>query len=244
MTHPKDWKVQKLADVGTGEPFVRQISELFDILGGTRIFDPQRKAVNDSIGAILIDGLIPTFLELRAIRESQGKDLPIVDRLQLHEDFARKLWKAYKDLTQRAATAMGFDIGFLFQKDTKFLEGLKAFQAEHPEAAPNLEQYLRDTRRLWQNDLAQFRNGFLEHQEGSRRDHEKFYELNYLESLFPAVVRTIVDVLVMLMSFRLPPLVRIVEHDDAIHGPGWPNRFRVSVYDEVHGPQFRGGNIT
>jgi hypothetical protein len=229
VTHPKDWKVQKLADVGTGEPFVRQILELFDLLNGTTIFDPERQAAKDAIGAILTDGLMPAFLELRAIRESQGKDLPVIDRLQLYEDFARKLWKAYKDLTPRAAIAMGFDIGFLFQKDTKFLDGLKAFQAAHPEAPPNLEQYLRDTRRLWQNDLAQFRNGFLEHREGSRQDHQKFYDLNYLESLFPTVVRTIADLLVMLMSLRLPPRVRIVEHDDAIHGPGWPNRFRWEI---------------
>jgi hypothetical protein len=168
-------------------------------------------------------------MELRTIRESQGKDLPLVERLQLYEDFARKLWKAYKDLTQRAASAMSFDIGFLFQKGSKFEEGLKAFRVAYPAVSPNLEEYLREVRQLWQNDLAEFRNEFLEHQQGDRKDYLKFYDLNYVQGLFDAVTRIIVEMLVMLMSLRLPPRVHIVLHDDKIHGPGWPNRFRWEI---------------
>lgn len=81
---------------------------------------------------ILMDGLVPAFMELRAIRAPETAKLPLAERFQPYEDFARKLWKAYKDLTQRAAEAMGFDIGFLYQKDTKFDEGLSKFRSDWP----------------------------------------------------------------------------------------------------------------
>jgi hypothetical protein len=226
MLPPNKWSVRKLADVGTDEVFVRETAELFDLLKGTMIEGEQREQAAGAIGSILHDGLIPTFMELRAIRESRGKDLPLIEHFQLYEDFARKLWKAYKDLTQRAAAAMGFDIGFLFQKESKFEEGLKTFRTSYPGAPANLEKYLREVRTLWQNDLAQFRNGFLEHQEGSRQDHMKFYDPDFAENLFAAAARIIADILVMLMNLRLLPGVHIVEHDDKIHGAGWPNRFR------------------
>jgi len=229
MLPPNKWPVRKMADVGTDEVFVRETIELFDLLNGTLIEGEQRRRATDAIGSTLIDGLIPTFMELRAIRESRGKDLPFIEQCQLYEDFARKLWKTYKDLTQRAAAEMGFDIGFFFQKETKFEEGLKAFRASYPAAPANLEDYLREVRKRWQNDLAQFRNGFLEHQEGSRQDHMKFYDPDFVEGLFAGAARIIADILVMLMNLRLPPRFHIVEHDDKIHGPGWPNRFRVVI---------------
>jgi hypothetical protein len=229
MAEPNQWKIQHFANVGTGERFVRETLELFDVLNGSLIVEPQRQAAKDAIGAILTDGLVPTFLELKGIRETRQQELPLADRFQQYEDFARKLWKSYKDLMQRAAATMGFDIGFLFQKESKFEEGLKTFRQENPAAPAGLETYLREVRRLWQNDLAQFRNGFLEHQEGSRQDHRKFYDPDFVEELFAAVPRVIGDVLVMLMNLKMPSRVQVVEHRDEIHGPGWPNRFRFHI---------------
>jgi hypothetical protein len=225
MNHPKDWKVVHFANVGTDEIFIRQMLEVLEILKGTLIEGQERENANNAIGTVLSDGLIPTFMELRSIRESQTKSLPVVERLQLYEDFARKLWKSYKDLTQRAAETMGFDIGFLYQKDTKFEEGLKKFRTDWPGLEPGFETWVRDTRTEWQNDLSKFRNGFLEHQEEERNDFRKFYDTAFAEKLFESVWGTIVDVLVILMSLKLPPRVHIVVNDEKIHGP-WPNRFR------------------
>jgi hypothetical protein len=187
------------------ETFVRETVELFGLLNGTLIQGEQRRRATDAVASILNDGLTPAFMELRGIRESQDKDLPLVEHFQLYEDFARKLWKAYKDLTQRAATAMGFNIGFLFQQETTFGEGLKAFRVSYPAAPSNLEDYLHNVRKLWQNDLAQFRNEFLEHQKGSREDQVKFYDPTFVEKLFSEVARVIADILVMLMNLSLPP---------------------------------------
>jgi len=173
----------------------------------------------------MTDGLIPTFVELQGIRESQTKNLPVVEKLQLYEDFARKVWKSYKDLTQRAGKTMGFEIGFLYQEDKSFEDGLQKFRADWPGLPAEFEKFVRDNRREWQTELRAFRNGFLEHQQGNRMDFRKFYEVTFVEELFNTVWGTTVDLLVILMSLKLPPRSHIVVNDEGIHGP-WPNRFR------------------
>ncbi|MGH9780846.1 MAG: hypothetical protein ACRD33_03420 [Candidatus Acidiferrales bacterium] len=225
MTHPKDWKIEPFASVGTGEAFVREMLEVADILGGTMVQGEQREQAKDAIMVVMMDGLIPAFLDLRKIRDPKTTTLPLAERYQPYEDFARKLWKAYKDLTQRAAEALGFDIGFLYQKDTKFEEGLRKFRTDWPGLDSEFEKFARQTRVEWQNEFGRFRNEFLEHQQGQRTDFRQFYDNAVVEKLFQSVCGTIVDLVVILMSLKLPTKIHIVVNDEKIHG-SWPNRFR------------------
>jgi hypothetical protein len=225
MSHPRDWKVAPFASVGTDEPFVKEMLEVLDILNGTVIEGQQREKVKTAITTIMMDGLIPAVMELRVIRAPETINLPLAERFQPYEDFARKLWKAYKDLTQRAAAEMGFEIGFLYQKDTKFEEGLKKFRAEWPGLPAEFENWTRQTRKEWQNEFSKFRNGFVEHREGERMDFRMFYDNAFVEQLFESAWGMIVNLLVILMSLKLPPRVHIALNDEKIHGP-WPNRFR------------------
>jgi hypothetical protein len=222
---PNEWVVKKYADVGVSEPFMGQFLELPDILNATLIFGEQRTRVTESLMMVEMDGLLQAFLELRQIRESVNKDLPVVDGLQLYEDFARKIWKSYKELMQAAAKEIGFDVGFLFQKEPGFEQGLKKFREANPSASSQLEAYLRETRKLWQNDLADFRNNILEHVSEDRSKYEKFYRPQFAEALFDAVWKTIIEILVMLLRLRLPKGVDVIElHPDA-PGPKWPKWF-------------------
>lgn len=223
---PIDWQVRKFADVGTSEEFVRQLLELHEILKAVTIRDPEREQVNDALGMIQMEGLLPAFLELRKIRESTGKEMPMLDRLQLYEDFARKLWKAYKDLMQQAAVSMGFDIGFLFQKETLFEAGLKKFRELNPSAPDEFEKFARDTRTGWQNELAGFRNKVVEHPSADRRAYQEFYQVSSAEALFDAVWRTTVEILAMLLALRLPKGFVLIEQSPDDPGPRWPKRFR------------------
>jgi len=124
---PNQWKVEKVADVGTSEEFVKEMSDMLTIVDATNIYDPQRQEVKEAITSILIDGLMPAFLELREIRAAVNRNIPLMTRWQLHEDFARKLWKSYKDLTEKAARSMGFKVGFLFDNEKKFAMASKSF---------------------------------------------------------------------------------------------------------------------
>src|SRR5215472_4674023 len=90
VTHPKDWKVVPFASVGTDEAFMREMLELVTILEGSLIEGEQREKAKHAIMTIMMDGLLPAFLELRAIRSPETARLPVAERLQPYEDFARK----------------------------------------------------------------------------------------------------------------------------------------------------------
>src|SRR5947209_6801926 len=113
-SEPNKWAVVKFADIGY-EGFVKEIMELRAIVDAGTIGDPQREKIKEGITSIVVDGLMPAFMELRNIRASVGQDIPLMDRLQMYEDFSGKLWKSYKHLMQVAINLIGYDMGFLFQ---------------------------------------------------------------------------------------------------------------------------------
>jgi len=220
------------ANIGTAEEFVSRMLEMSDLVNGTDIFDPQRQKAKEAFASLLMDGLIPSFLELRQIRESVGRTMPAVDRQQLYEDFARKLWKAYKELTQNAVREIGHDIGFLFLPEDKFLEGVAGLHRANPNLREWFGDLLRRARMNWQNDLADFRNNWVEHQKGDRRKYDKFYTPQYAEFLFESAWRTIADILPPLLELHFPGGIRLVEQNPNYLGDRWENRFRFTL------PQF------
>lgn len=229
---PNKWRVELAANIGTAEEFVSRMLELSDLVNGTDIFDPQRQKAKEAFASLLMDGLIPSFLELRQIRESVGRTMPAVDRQQLYEDFARKLWKAYKELTQNAVREIGHDIGFLFLPEDKFLEGVAGLQRANPNLREWFGDLLQRARENWQNDLADFRNNWVEHQKGDRRKYDKFYTPQYAEFLFESAWRTIADILPPLLELHFPGGIRLVEQNPKCLGDRWENRFRFTL------PQF------
>jgi hypothetical protein len=160
---PNKWKLVKVSDVDGNEPFIKAFHELAPLVDAGTIYEPQRSEVKSAIHSILLEGIMPAFLDLQRIRASVGRDIPLMDRAQPYEDLAGKLWKSYKELTQNAARLMGFDIGFLFMNDTNFHKGLKKFREENPPLLAGYDKFLEETRDSWQNDLAKFRNNWLQH---------------------------------------------------------------------------------
>jgi hypothetical protein len=225
-TPPSQWKVRTVANVGTDEEFVRQLLELHDILKGCTIPDAERERANNALLNIQLEGLLPAFLELRRIRESIGRELPDLDRMEPFEDLARKLWKSCKDLMQAAAKLMGFDVGFLYQKDARFEVGLKKLRKSNPGTPNEFDGFLRNTRASWQKELADFRNTVVEHPSADRSAYKKFYQPEFAERLFDAVWRTIVTVLAMLLSVHLPEQIFMVDQGSNDPNREWPNRFR------------------
>ena len=150
----------------------------------------------------------------------------MLNHLQMYEDFYGKVSRAYKEYMQRAFKTMGFDIGFLFQKDARFEKGLKAFRKNDPAAPPALEEFLREVRRLWHTELADFRNTIVRHPDADRAQFQKFYNPQFAQALFREVSRTIVEILGMLLELRLPAGVYLEWQGWDDPGPRWPQRFR------------------
>ena len=150
----------------------------------------------------------------------------MLNHFQMYEDFYGKLWRAYKEYMQRAVMPMGFDFGFLFQKDAQFEKGLKVFREKNPTAPPTLEEFLREVRRLWHTELADFRNTIVQHPDAERAQFQKFYNPQFAEALFREVWHTIVEILGMLLELRLPAGVYLEWQGWNDPGPRWKKRFR------------------
>jgi hypothetical protein len=221
---PHEWKAVKFAEIGGNEMFVRHMIELRTIVDATSICDPQREDVKNAIMSILADGLMPAFNELKKILAAREKELPLMDRRELFHGFYGKLWKAYKELTQRAAKAAGFNVGFLFTADKDFTNGLIELHANHPSIRSELDNALLNTRQKWQSELANFRNSIIEHPDADATRFEKFYTPDYSEWLFMEVWNTIVDLLAVLLESRLSSGMKLGLPDLEKY-PNWDNRF-------------------
>jgi hypothetical protein len=224
---PAQWKVEHFADVDASEEFVQQLMlEMSELLDGTMIPEPKRAEVKHAIMTISTEGLLPAFEHLKRIRACVTKPMPVLNRKQLYEDFSRVLWHSYKDLMQRAALLMGVKIGFLFDTDGKFEKDLAEFRQENPAVPPGFGDHLRTQRANWQNDLAHFRNLFLEHRQEEPEKFKIFYQPDSAEALFDSVWRTAADILVMLLALHLPQGVWLVEIPVAKRTAQNPRRFR------------------
>jgi hypothetical protein len=57
--------------------------------------------------------------------------IPILNRKKHYENFARVLWHGYKDLWPTVAGLLGYNIGFVFQREANFKQGLKSLVAQN-----------------------------------------------------------------------------------------------------------------
>ena len=224
---PNKWKVVHYANVGCSEEFVECFSgEVPELIDASMIFDPERQELKQAIITILMEGLIPAFEHLKKIRLSVGQQMPVLNRMQLYEDFSRVLWHGYKDLMPRATILMGFNIGFLFQNDTAFEKGVVEFNKQHPSLIMDLGDHLRLQRSNWQNGLSKFRNHFLEHRKEEQTKFAKYYQPGQAEVLFDSVWRTMADIFPVFIESHFPSSFSIEEIPVNDRVPIMRRRFR------------------
>ncbi len=173
---PGKFIVQKLADEGTSSPFVARLFLGVVKLGDT-LSDSEKKAFEAAYHP-----LVSTLLEIRTtakeltdvyadhvakvvagtiirvqgqiIRISESIDRPVAKKV---DEFLTAATRSFKDKMQRVASALGVNIGFLYQKPDAFERGIATLaQVDAP-----LARYLREAR-LWGDILVSTRNE-LEH---------------------------------------------------------------------------------
>jgi len=79
-----------------------------------------------------MDCMLPAFLSLRKIQQPD-EGAGMADNFKNYDDLYRYLVRALKDRAQAAAKPIGYEIGFLFQKDKPFEDGCKEFGQKYPE---------------------------------------------------------------------------------------------------------------
>ena len=232
---PYQWSKVHFANVGSSEEFVNIFSgEFLELVDASAIYGDEREAVKDAITTILVEGLMPAFEHLRKIRQSVSIPVPELNRRQLYEDFARVLWHAYKDLMPKVAGLLGFDIGFQFQKDTTFENGIAKFNEKHPSLIMDIPGVLRRQRVNWQKGLSEFRNDFLEHRKQDIGAFESYYRPETAEMLFDHAWRTMADLFPVFIEARFPPTWSIKEIPLAERYPKRPRRFQFFQCEPVN----------
>jgi len=182
--------------------------------------------IKDVILRLFMECLIPAFLSLRELRKIADKEeIPELTKTKNFDDMCKSLWSAYKDRMQSVAKLLGYDIGFLFQRDSLFEQGCDDFLRAHPEVNAELISRMKGNRAKWQPDLLRFRNDYLEHQTIKREDVASLYSLQHAEMFFGNVWVAIEEILVILMAAKLPPMIELREIPESERIPSLPKRF-------------------
>jgi hypothetical protein len=220
---PRDWTSEQFAIANEGlEAFQAfYFDEVHDLVNITNIHGRDRQDLTDAIMIMVIEGLLPAFNELQSIRLYKDKPLPILNRKQHYENFTRVLWHGYKDLWPKAAGLLGYKIGFVFQREPGFNQGLEVFVAQNQnQLLLDVREFLTRQRTNWQQDLHTFRNDFLEHRKAEvAATVDRFYDPKWADMVFIAVWRTIAELLSTFLESRFVPNVSIARAERQI-APG------------------------
>jgi hypothetical protein len=225
MSGPNRFVVQKYANVGTKEPFTAAFLGLTDLVDAAS-FDPAKKVeIKNIIMEIYMDCMLPAFLSLRKIQQPDA-GAGMADNFKNYDDLYRYLVRALKDRTQAAAKAIGYEIGFLFQKDKPFEDGCKEFGQKYPEL-PTFGDCLKNVR-LSTEKLAAIRNNFLEHQSHPRTEFMDYYKPDVAQVFFDSAWQEAEAILAVFISKHFPPFVKLRIIPEQERDPNLPKKFGFS----------------
>jgi hypothetical protein len=221
-------KVEKVANVGTNEPFLARI-----VMGLPEILDvadfEEKDKIKESIMEIFINGLLPAFSHLQELRsiESGKKEKLVIDLNKAYFGFYDRIRAVYKDKMQRTAKFMGFEIGFMFQSDKVFEKGILGFKKAYPNVHADVIDAMRKNRIGWQNAVARFRNDYAEHQTIFEKDVEELRSLKSAEICFNNCWTAIERILGELICSKLYRWAGIEEIPESERDQSMPKRFRI-----------------
>ena len=223
---PNEWPKEVFSDVGTNDEFVRQFADEFmELMGATSIVNPRLQEVKDAFIEVLVEGLIPAYLNLRQIRVARGLRIPVIERRQQFENLSGALWRAYKTLMPKATILLGFDLGYLFVKPANYKAGEIAFRIAHPHHT-HIADFLQSQKKSWQHGLKEFRNEFIEHRNVGREQFADFYKPETAEFLFETVWVTMAHIFPVFIAAHFNGPMTIEEIPLAKRDPNHRSRFR------------------
>lgn len=222
---PYKWRVEPYADVDGTELFIYRISMgIPKLLDASTIYPPQRDDAKHAIIQLLIEGFMPAFNHLQKIR-TLVRPLEM-DRRQAYTDFMGTLWRGYKNFLPKATRSIGFEMGFLFQRDFHFEKGLKSFLEANSAVPKDLAIYLRKERNGWQEKLKHVRNEYVEHTNVEWEDIQELCSIEHAEKFFESAWIAAETILACLLCTKLPPQFGVVEVPVSKRNPNFPDRFQ------------------
>jgi len=232
---PNEWDQAQFSATPADRPFADFFfDEIHDLVNASSIVNEDRQELRDAIMVMVTEGFLPAYEDLRAIRAyKEDRRIPVLNRKKHYDDFARTLWHGYKDLLPKVVGLLGYNIGFLFQRERNFTTGLEAFVADNRlNVLLDLAEFLPRQRNGWQRELMTFRNEYLEHRDADvAAQVEKFYEPAWAERVFVHAWRTAAELIVFLLETRFPAQMSITHRTAERQFPDHPRLYEVYLCD-------------
>ncbi len=133
---------------------------------------------------------------------------------------------------QKATDLLGFNLGFLFQKDGNFKKGCKKFLKKHSRIDEGFIRMLENERDVWQNKVMTIRNQYIEHQKLDLKQVEKYFTLENAELTFNNCWQAIEDILVILMRTGLPTGIDIAVIPEEKRDRNCPKKYSFRFTEE------------
>ncbi|MDP2708855.1 MAG: hypothetical protein Q8O93_02290 [bacterium] len=217
------------SNVNLSEPFVARIWGLLDILKLTKYQNQNQKQINDAILYTLTDCLLPAHISLTNIKKhSTSGETPYLDKQKDYLDLYNHLWSAYKDRMPQVFNNSHFDIGFLFQNDKNFEQGLKKLKCNFPILGDDFLNSLVEYRNTWQKDMAMIRNDYIQHKKIDPDIAGTFFTPEKSNIIFTNIWRTIESIVFNFLALEFPfDSFIIVEIPKEKRDPKMPKKYNI-----------------
>lgn len=227
---PAPFKLQRVADFGTSEPWVARIELGLPEVAGMAIPDRERReAFNDAwphVGTKLGEAFV-ALVEVR--RLDADPEAPLLDRSRAYNSLYSSLWAAYKDRWRTAMRTINFDMGFLFVNESNFEARFKSFAESHSSLdVGSLKEMALADQTTWQKKFVDYRNHEIEHRTGEQ-DVAFFENLHSAEASFYNTWRTIEDWTIRALQEFVKPPLHIYEVPKADRDPAIPKKYVAGI---------------
>lgn len=231
-------ELKKIADFGTSEPWVaRTEMTMLDFFPFLKVGDGDnpvpafeaKKEAATGLAMSIAEELGQAFIDLRRLRESKGSLPTELETAKAYRDLYGHLWVAYKSRFQELMKLLGYDIGFIFDKDAKFDQLAVAFMAAHPGATPHLIERIKEDKNTWQKALYTYRNDGEHNIKEPTFNGHPMHSLENAEVIFSNTWHAIEDVFVHCMEEEFGKQLTIFEIPKEDRDQGIPKKYKVGL---------------
>jgi len=244
--NPSGLQLRKISDFGTSEPwFARTQFTFLDLLKfvrsvttdgskqlvGADIMKATKAREEEAAGLIfaLAEDLGQAFIELRRIRQPDDTMATELAQSKAYRDMYGHLWAAYKTRFQKLMGVLGYNIGFIFDRDSKFETIATAFLAQHPSIDPSLIDRLRTDRAGWHKALADYRNDGEHNITAPLFNGHPMHDQRSAEVIFSNVWHGIEDIFIACMVEEFGKQLTVFEIPKADRDPHCPRKYVVGI---------------
>ena len=217
------------SNIDLSEPFVARIWGFLDILKLTQY--QNQKQINDAVLSVLFECLLPAHISLENIRKhATAVRMPEMDKQKDYIDLHNHLWVAYKDRMQIVFKNSQFNIGFLFQKDDQFEQGLEKLKLNFPSLTENFFNFITENRNTWQKDIAMIRNDFSQHKKIDPEIAKKYFTPENADTIFNNIWIAVERIILNFLVLEFPSNgLKIVEIPKQERDPKMPKKYGIGI---------------